>query len=113
MIIEQMSVSVLPSERERFTHALVQLLSATEVLPGCLSCSLSLVLPDENILRVEVDWESWEYLLTHLKSETYKKFLLLMELSPAPPVLRFYSVEEIRGLDLVEFARSSETFGAL
>ena len=113
MIIEQMSVSVLLSDRERFTHAFAQLLNATEVSPGCLGRTLSLLLPDEKTLKVEVHWESREHLLKHLKSETYKKFLLLMELSPAPPVLRFYSVEEMQGLDLVELARGSEISGTL
>jgi hypothetical protein len=38
--------------------------------------------------------------------DLYKKLLLLMELSATPPGLGFFAVLEIRGLDLVEAARS-------
>jgi len=50
-------------------------------------------------------WETHKDLVRHLQSDVYKKLLLLMELGTTPPVLEFFNVLEIRGLDLVEAAR--------
>ena len=55
---------------------------------------------------IEARWENEEGLIQHLQSDTYKKLLLLMELSASPPSLEFLTVVESRGLDLVESARS-------
>jgi len=57
-------------------------------------------------LRIAARWDTHENLLGHLRSEVYKKLLLLMEFSTTPPVLEFFAVREFRGLDLVETARS-------
>ena len=50
---------------------------------------------------MEVDWESKEDLIRHLQSDSYKRILLFLELSPKPPVLEFYTVQEASGLELV------------
>jgi hypothetical protein len=57
-------------------------------------------------LQIESRWDSEENLIRHLQSGTYKKLLLLMELSAVPPSLEFFTVLEFRGLDLVETARA-------
>jgi len=51
-------------------------------------------------------WETQKDLIRHLQSDIYKRLLLLVELSAAPPVVEFFDVLEIRGLDLVEAART-------
>lgn len=56
-------------------------------------------------LQIEARWDNQESLTAHFQSEIYKKLLLLVELSAAPPVLEFLTVVESRGLDLVETAR--------
>jgi hypothetical protein len=56
-----------------------------------------------------MDWETTGDLIHHLQTETYKQLLLLMELSPRAPIVEFYTVEEMRGLDLVESARDGSS----
>jgi hypothetical protein len=60
---------------------------------------------DSDEFLIEVKWEAVDGLMKHLRSDTYKHLLLLMELSPSPPVSQFYTVEEVRGLELVQQAR--------
>ena len=107
MIIEQMSISAPPGKSEQLCSALAALTSPIEVLPGCLSCRVLQSCQDPSEIFIQVKWATTEELIHHLQSETYKRLLLLMELSPKPPLLQFYMVEEVRGLDLVKEARAS------
>ncbi len=107
MIIEQMSISAPDGKGQDLCRALASLTGPMEVEPGCLSCSLlrSWQQPDEILMQVR--WNTSKDLMVHLQSDTYKRLLLLMELSPSPPVLQFFTVQEVQGLDLVEKARVS------
>jgi quinol monooxygenase YgiN len=104
-VIERIKISELPGGKQQLGKALASLTGPTSVLPGCLSCSVLQTYQDSNELLVETDWESKEDLVRHLQSDTYKQLLLLMELGPKPPVIQFFTVIELRGLDLVEAAR--------
>ena len=106
MIIELMNISVSQKKRQELGKALASLIGPIQVEPGCVSCHLMQSLPTQDGLQIEARWESHEYLIRHLQSDIYKKLLLLMELSAAPPVLEFLTVVELRGLELVESART-------
>jgi len=90
---------------QRIGSALACVVGPTQVQPGCLSCRLFQNWQDPDEFLIEVKWEAVDGLMSHLRSDTYKHLLLLMELSPSPPVLQFYTVEEVRGLELVQQAR--------
>ncbi len=106
MIIEHMSISAPEGQAQQLCSALASLTGPTEVQKGCLGCRLLRSWQDPNEIVIETKWTSADELILHLQSDTYKRLLLLMELSPTPPVLQFYTVEEVRGLDLVEMART-------
>jgi quinol monooxygenase YgiN len=107
MIIERMRIYVPRGGKLQTGRALASLTRPTEVQPGCLSCRLFQNWHASNELLVEVDWESKEDLIRHLQSDTYKRILLFLELGPKPPVLEFYTVQEVSGLELVQEARES------
>jgi quinol monooxygenase YgiN len=106
MIIELMRISVPEGQKKEFTKAFESLVRPLQQQPGCLSCQLSQAWPKQNGLYIEARWESREYLIQYLRSQTYKRLLLLIELSAGPPIVEFFNVLEIRGLDLVEQVRS-------
>lgn len=93
------------------SKTLASLTGPSGVLPGCIACNVFQSCQDENELLVEMEWNSEEDLIRHLQSDTYKRLLLVMELSARPPVVQFYTVQELRGLDLVEEARCSADGG--
>ena len=107
MIIELMSISVSLAREDQIGEALESFVGPIEVQPGCLGCRLLKSSPTEERLYVLARWESQKDLIRHIQSDIYKKLLLLMELSAAPPVVEFFNVLEIRGLDLVEDVRNS------
>ena len=106
MVIELLNISVLHGKRQELGKALATLVGPIQVQPGCLGCRLFQSLPIQDALQIEARWESQEDLIRHLQSDGYKRLLLLMELSAAPPVLEFLTVVELRGLELVESART-------
>lgn len=106
MIIELMSISVLQAPEDQIGQALESFVGPIQVQQGCLECRFLNSLPTEKRVYMLTRWETQKDLIRHLKSDIYKRLLLLMELSAAPPIVEFFNVLEIRGLDLVEAART-------
>jgi quinol monooxygenase YgiN len=107
MIIELLRISVPTGKRHEFAKSLVSLAGPIEAQPGCLACRVFQTWPQRDGLLIEARWESQEFLVRYLRSQTYKNLLLLAELGMTPPVMEFFTVVQLRGLDLVEDARNS------
>ena len=107
MIIEQMSIAVPADKKQQLGSALASFVGPTEVQPGCISCSLSQNWANPEELRLESRWANEDDLIRHLKSDSYKQLLLLMELSTSPPQIEFFDVVKSQGLDLVQSVRST------
>jgi quinol monooxygenase YgiN len=105
MIIEQVYILATQEQREKIASALASVVDQTQVQPGCMSCRVLQNWQDLEEFLIEVEWNSMDGLINHLRSETYTRLLLLIELSTCPPTLQFYTVQEVRGLDLVQQAR--------
>lgn len=106
MIIEQVSFAAPFEKRNELGRALATLVGPTQVEHGCLACRLFQTWDRPGEFRMEAQWMNVDSLIRHLQTDTYKRLLLLMELGSAPPVLEFFTVEGIRGLDLIVAARS-------
>lgn len=104
-IIEVVDIRTSPDKREELRRALSTLPGPTEAEPGCASCQLFQPLGDPNVIRVESQWKTQSDFFRHIRSDAYKKFLVLMELGCEPPTIEFYTVSELRGLGMVEAAR--------
>jgi quinol monooxygenase YgiN len=73
--------------------------------PGCNACHIYEEQgPEQAVVLVE-RWESQEALEVHLRSETYRRILGAIELSGAPPEVRFDYVSATNGMDLIERSR--------
>jgi quinol monooxygenase YgiN len=103
--IDVVDIKTSPEKREELRHALTALSGPTESEPGCTSCRLYQPLADLGVFRVEFHWRTQSDFFRHLRSDAYKKFLVLMELGCEPPRVEFYTVSELRGLGLVKAAR--------
>lgn len=105
MIIEEISISAPEGHGQDMCSALASLTASTEVQPGCLSYQLFHNWQQPSDIFIRAKWATAEDLVLHLQSDTYKRILLLMELSPSPPSVQFYTVQEVQGLDLVQKVR--------
>jgi len=104
-IIEVVDIKTSPEKREELRRALSSLSGPTEAEPGCTSCQLYQPLSDPSIVRVESHWKTQSDFFRHIRSDAYKKFLVLMEMGCEPPIVEFYTVSELRGLGFVKAAR--------
>ena len=105
MIIEQVSIAAQNERRHELGSALATLVGPTNAEHGCLGCRLFQTWDRPSEFRIEARWVNVDSLIRHLQTDTYKRLLLLMELGSVPPVLEFFTVEGVRGLDLVEAVR--------
>jgi quinol monooxygenase YgiN len=93
-------------QHQGFVRALRSVVGPTQVEPGCLFCHLYEDVDIPGSFTLVEDWVSPEDFERRLRSEAYRQLLLLMELSPEPPVIQFYSVSSTAGMDAILAARS-------
>jgi quinol monooxygenase YgiN len=108
VIIERLGFVASHDKRKDLFKVLFSVLGPTQVQPGCLGCHLYRDCSDENTHYLESRWETSDHLISHIRSDAYKRLLLLMELGAKPPSIEFFTVAEIRGLDLIQAARNQE-----
>jgi quinol monooxygenase YgiN len=101
MVIAIIDIKSSSEKREELRRALCSLLGQTEAERGCTSCQLYQEIPDSGVLRIESRWIATSDVLRHIRSDSYKRLLLLMELGIEPPSIEFYTVSAFRGLDLI------------
>ena len=105
MILVTLTVSAPPGRREEMVEVFWSLLGPVRVEPGCLSCGLFAELCNgEGLLYVE-EWETPEDLERHMRSARYDRLLAVMEISTRPPVLRFQTMSECKGMEYLEAIR--------
>jgi quinol monooxygenase YgiN len=76
--------------------------------PGCLACDIYEEQgPDAAVVLVE-RWASQEALEVHLRSEAYRRILGAIDLSAAPPEIRFDTVSATAGMELIDRSRAPE-----
>jgi len=94
---------------DRFAAArdiLLALVERTRVSPGCLGCEMYQDLRDRHVLLLEEWWETQADLDRHLRSETYGRVILVMEMATEKPLIKFCEISHSSGLEAVERARS-------
>lgn len=76
------------------------------VQPGCISSHVYGDLEEENVIMVEEMWRDKNNLERHLRSEEYRKLLLVVELALECPEITFKSIASSTGIETIEKARS-------
>ncbi len=98
---------VLPVERREEAVRIVRsLLGPTSAAPRCVNCGYYTDAQNENTLCYMEEWQTEEDLQRHIRSDDYRKFLALIDLSSEPPELRFHKVCETLGIEYVTRVRS-------
>jgi quinol monooxygenase YgiN len=98
---------LIPLEKQ--SEALEILMSTIEETlfnPGCISCRLYRGVEDVLAIMLEELWVSDENLERHLRSEKYRKILLVVEMAEETPEIRFDTIDHSAGVERIEQARS-------
>jgi quinol monooxygenase YgiN len=106
MIYARLKVVPPAERREEALRIARSLLGPTGAAPGCVHCAFYMDTQNENCLFYVEEWQSEDDLQRHIRSDDYRKFLALIDLSSEPPDLKFHRVSETFGMEYVSRARS-------
>jgi quinol monooxygenase YgiN len=73
--------------------------------PGCLSYGIYGDLQEKNVLMLEEVWRTDEDLNRHIRSDEYRELLLILEMAPKQPEIRFNTILKSTGIETVENIR--------
>ena len=107
MILANVRMTISPQKRDEALRILRSTAEGNRVLPGCLSCRIYEDAQEGNVIMFEELWRNEEELEQHLRSEEYRKVLLLMEMALQPPEVRFNRVSSWSGIEIIEKARTT------
>lgn len=93
-----------PEKAEAALGTLRSILERTRVQAGCLSCSVYLDSEIENRIIFSQEWRNEEDLQNHLRSDEYRQVLLIMETAITPPEIRFDTMINSSGVEVIEKA---------
>lgn len=111
IVVGTLKIVPLPDRRGDVLEILRSVQGPVLAEPGCTACHIyEEPGPEDAVVLVE-RWESEAALEAHIRSEAYKRILGAIELSGAPPVIRFDHVSGSEGIERIEHARGTE--GAL
>lgn len=105
MIISTLKIVLSDLKRDEALDLLRMYLGPLAYQSGCLGCQVYQELDSENNIILIERWVSQAYLDLHLSSGEYKKVLALMEISSAPPEIKFHTVWNSEGIELLEKLR--------
>ena len=105
MILSTLQIVVPDRKPEEALEILRMYLGPVCYQPGCLSCQAYQELDNENNIVLIEKWISQAYLDRHLCSDEYKKILTLMDISSEPPKIKFHTVWNSEGMELLEKLR--------
>ena len=74
--------------------------------PHCISSRLYRGVDETRAILLEELWESGRDILEHLKSDVYRRVLLVVEMAEEPPDISFETITQTGGVEIIEKART-------
>ncbi len=105
MITSTIRITASENPDSEIVRVLRSLIEPTRVETGCISCGLYKDLHDPSVIIWVEDWTTQDDLERHLRSPQYKKILAAFDMSDAQPDIRFDTVVETKGMQLIAEAR--------
>jgi quinol monooxygenase YgiN len=105
MIILSLRMMVSPAKRNEVLDTLRLLAGPTSAEAGCIRFGFYEDLRDKNTFLLVEEWESQEYLDRHIRSEDFRKILAVMDTAIERPEIKFVTVSNAAGMELIEELR--------
>jgi quinol monooxygenase YgiN len=107
MILGTLRIFPPPSRRRDVLELLRSVQGPVAAEPGCVAIRIYEEEGEEPAIVLVEQWESRTALESHLGSDAYRLILGAIDLSSVPPEIRFDSVTESEGMELIERIRTS------
>ena len=111
MILSIVRMTIPPQRRGQVSKTLKSMVRETGIKPGCLSSRLYHDENEEAVFMCEQVWRNQDDLNLYLRSEDYRHMLLIMELAGEPPEIKFQTISELAGIEVIEKARGTTRNG--
>ncbi len=99
---------ILPSKkRQEMLGILWSVAERVKFAQGCVDCCVWQDTKDDRVIIFEEWWNCEEDLDRHLRSDEYRKVLLVMEMALHPPEVKFETILGTKGIETIQKARSS------
>ncbi len=105
MILATIRMKISSQKRGEALKILKSIVEGNKILPGCLRCGIYEDLQGDGVIMYEEMWKGEEELENHLRSDEYRKVLLVMEMSVSHPEVGFNTVTSSTGIETIEKAR--------
>ena len=102
VILSTVRMIVQPERRQDLLETMRGMLEPARVERGCLSYRLYEDVEDRNTFALVEEWETQKDLESHIRTENQQRLLTLMDLLSEQPELRFNTVSNTAGMDLIE-----------
>ncbi len=109
MITSTIRITASEKSNGEIVRVLRSLIEPTRVQTGCVSCGLYKDLHDPSIIFWVEEWNTQDDLERHVRSSQYKKILAAFDMSSSQPDMRFNTVVETKGMQLIAEARGKDT----
>ena len=106
MIIFTLRIKVPGNRRKDFLDSARLTIGPTKVQLGCIGCEFYQDLNDPDAVLYVQEWESRANLDDHIKSDSFRIVLSLMELSVETPEIKLNTISQTEGLEAIEALRS-------
>ena len=106
MICFSLRLVVPAAKRQEIMATIGTLLAPTRVQPDCLSARLYVDADDLNVMTLVEEWASRSQLDRYLASDAGRLLLEAMESSSEAPGVRFDTIQQTGGMEVVAQARS-------
>jgi quinol monooxygenase YgiN len=108
MILATLRMAIPLQKRGEALKILKAMVAQNQARPGdCAFCRICEDALEDNILQFEEMWKSQEELEHHLRSDDYRKVLLVLEMASKQPEIRFDTISSSTGIETIEKARSN------
>jgi quinol monooxygenase YgiN len=99
-------VNVSAKKRKEALMILGSMIEQTKLEEGCISCRLYHDAQEDGALMLQQLWASEKDLHHHLRSAKFNNVLLVVEMAAEAPEIRFESVADSAGLEVIQQART-------
>lgn len=105
MIHESLRMKFASDKLAEVRDILCSMVERTRVSPGCLGCDIYQDLLDPGVLLFEGWWMNQSDLDRHLRSDLYRRVILVMEMGIEYPLIRFSEILKTTGMETVKNSR--------
>lgn len=105
MVIKTLRMVVKNDKRDEVMQTVRGILESTRwTQSGCISYRFYQDIENKNAFILVGEWKTQEELERHLRTSIFKRLLMVMELSKEMPEIKFNTISNTSGMEIVERA---------